>query len=153
VFVGFGALIAVRSAGASDAFEVGYMRGVVSMGLLVVLAALAPMTFAIYPIGDQQVWVFSSVVVGVGILGSFVALSRSPEMADIDMELPRRVEVVTRAVWVIWLIAVMLIPIVIVLGLAPDLDAALYTTVVVLLLLWDAVLLLQLVFRRRPARA
>jgi hypothetical protein len=32
VFVGFGALIAVRSGGTSEAFEVGYMRGLVSFG-------------------------------------------------------------------------------------------------------------------------
>ena len=42
VFVGFGALIAVRSGATTDVFEVAWMRGVVSIGLLAVLAALAP---------------------------------------------------------------------------------------------------------------
>lgn len=43
VFVGFGALIAVRSEEASDAHTVEYLRGVVEGGLLVVVAALAPL--------------------------------------------------------------------------------------------------------------
>ncbi len=44
VFVGFGALISVRAGGARDAFEIAYMRGVVSFGLLTIVAALAPVT-------------------------------------------------------------------------------------------------------------
>ena len=42
VFVGFGALIAVRGGGVSDTFEVAYMRGVVSMGLLTVVGGPRP---------------------------------------------------------------------------------------------------------------
>ena len=40
VFVGFGALIAVRSGGPSEPLEVAPMRGMVSMGMLTVVAAL-----------------------------------------------------------------------------------------------------------------
>ena len=129
------------------------MRGVVAMGLLVIVAALAPVTFARYPVADHQLWALSSVVVVGGMLAMAVTVARDPEMADIEMELPRRIEVVSRAVWVLWMIAVFLIPITVILGLAPELEAALYFTVVVLLLLWNANLLLQLVFRRRPASA
>jgi hypothetical protein len=54
----------------------------------------------------------------------------------------------------LWIIAIILAAIVILLGLAPDLEAALYFTLVVLILLWDAWVLLQLVFRaRRTASA
>jgi hypothetical protein len=45
VFVGFGALIAVRSSGARPD-EVGYTRGVVSFGLLTVVAATAPVAIS-----------------------------------------------------------------------------------------------------------
>ncbi|MGD8682831.1 MAG: hypothetical protein PVG27_02705 [Chloroflexota bacterium] len=44
VFVGFGALIAVRSGGGSDAREVVYIRSVLSLGVWAVVAALAPVT-------------------------------------------------------------------------------------------------------------
>ncbi len=152
VFVGFGALIAVRSAGAGDAFEVGFVRGVVSLGLLTILAALAPVTFARYPISDHQIWVLSSVVLLVGFAGTLTALFRIE--GSVELELPRRVMAVSASAWVLWIIASTVVPIIIILGLAPELEAALYFTVVVLLLLWDAWVLLQLVFRkRRPATA
>ena len=68
VFVGFGALIAVRSGGASEPFEVAYMRGVVSMGMLTVVAALAPVTLGRYDLTEHQVWALSSAVVLVGLV-------------------------------------------------------------------------------------
>ena len=66
VFVGFGALISVRSGGASETHEVAYMRAVVWMGLMAVVAALAPVTIDRYGLADHQVWALSSVVVLVG---------------------------------------------------------------------------------------
>ena len=147
VFVGFGALIAVRSGGASDAFEVLFMRGVVLMGALTIVNALAPVTFARYSLTDHEVWALSSVVVLAGLVGSTVILSRTA--GGVDLELPSRIAAVSRVVWVLWMIAILLAPIVILLGLAPDVEAALYFTTVVLILVWDAYILLQLVFRPR----
>jgi len=40
VFVGFAALISIRSDSTSEAYEVTYVRAVVSFGLMVVVAAL-----------------------------------------------------------------------------------------------------------------
>jgi hypothetical protein len=153
VFVGFGALIAVRGGGVSDTFEVAYMRGVVSMGLLTVVGALAPVTFGRYDLSEHEVWALSSVVLLVGVVGVAAAITLSPESRAAEMELPRRIERVAMAVWVLWTIAVLLTPIVILSGVAPNLEAALYFTVVVLILLWTAFLLLQMVFRRREAAA
>jgi len=42
VFVGFGALIAVRSGGASGRVEVGLTRGMVALGVVVIVAGFAP---------------------------------------------------------------------------------------------------------------
>ena len=70
VFVGFGALIAVRSGGASDAFEVAWMRGVVSVGLVAVLAALAPVAISRYGLTKHEVWALSSVLFLVGFVMS-----------------------------------------------------------------------------------
>ena len=63
VFVGFGALIAVRSGGASDAFEVTYTRFVVWIGMLTIVAALAPVTLGPYGLGEHEVWALSCVIV------------------------------------------------------------------------------------------
>jgi glycopeptide antibiotics resistance protein len=56
--------------------------------------------------------------------------------------------------YVIWALAVVLVPIVILLGVAPDLEPSLYFTLVVLLLFAAAWVLLELVLAdRRPAGA
>ena len=149
VFVGFGALIAVRSGGASGAFEMAYMRGVVSMGLLTVVAALAPVTLGRYDLAEHQVLSLSSVLFVAGLLGTVAANARTPEWskAEEGQQVSRWVELSALAVMLSLIGAVLIIPIVIIWGQAPDLEAALYFTAVVLVLIWDAWLLLQLVFR------
>jgi hypothetical protein len=159
VFVGFGALIAVRTGGVSDTFEVAYMRGVVSMGLLTIVAALAPVTLSRYPLDDHQVWALSSVVVLVGFLVSLSVNAWTPEYrADMTLRvwatLPRWLVVAGLASVGVMAIWIVLVPIVILLDLAPELEAALYFSTVVLMLLWAGWLLLQMVFRgRQPADA
>ncbi len=151
VFVGFGALIAVRGGGASDPFEVAYMRGVVSMGLLTVVVALAPVTFARYALTDHQIWALSSALALIGLLGAVAANARTPEWSSAEPPARGKFEVVALTVWMLSMFAGMVLtPIVILLGVVPDLEPALYFTAVVLILLWDAWLLLQMVFRARP---
>jgi hypothetical protein len=156
VFVGFGALIAVRGGGASDAFEIAYMRGVVSYGLLTIVAALAPVTLGRYDLAEHQVWALSSVVVLVGLIAVTVLNASTPEYRD-------ETAVAARSRWLLVLalvgvtllmLAAAIAPFVIILGLAPGLEAALYFTTVVVMLLFGAWFLLQMVFRRRhPATA
>jgi hypothetical protein len=158
VFVGFGALIAVRSAGAGEPQEVAPMRLVVGFGMLTVIAALAPVTLGRYDLGDHEVLALSSVLVAIvfGVL-VFVHL-RSPEYrAARAIVMPTHPAVQTALENVAWLLiggGSALALVAIVLGVAPDLEAALYLTVVVLLLVLAAWTLLWLVFmERRPASA
>jgi hypothetical protein len=156
VFVGFGALISVRSGGVSDAFEVAYMRGVVSYGLLTIVAALAPVTLGRYDLAEPQVWALSSVVVVVGLIAVTVLNAATPEYRD-------ETAIASRSRWLLVLalvgvvalmLAAALAPLAIILGLAPGSEAALYFTAVVVILLFGAWFLLQMVFRRRhPATA
>jgi archaellum biogenesis protein FlaJ (TadC family) len=152
VFVGFGALIAVRSSGASPD-EVGLMRGVVSFGLLTVFAALAPVAISRYAATEHPVWAVSSVLVLVGLVGLILVMARTPEYraniaAGFRSEGLKRIENLAS---VPLDIALALIPIVILLGLAPELEGALYFTLVVLLLLGAGWVLLDLVFSQRGA--
>jgi uncharacterized membrane protein len=63
-------------------------------------------------------------------------------------------DVVGLVAWVLWAGGMALAPVVIVLGVAPDLEAALYFTVLVLILLLAAWSLMSLVFaQRRPQPA
>ena len=159
VFVGFGALIAVRSGGPSEPEEVAPMRAVVGMGMLTIIAALAPVTLGRYDLTDPQVWALSSVLVLVGWLGMFAFNARTPEyranwVASTAAARLQPGDVVQGAAYVLYMIVMVLAPIIIMLGVAPELEAALYFTVVALTLLMSALALLMLVFTgRRPATA
>ena len=76
VFVGFGALIAVRSSDAS-ARDVAYISSVVVSGVWVVAAGLAPVTLGAYDIGERELWFVSGLVAlaGYALVGaSFLSL-------------------------------------------------------------------------------
>jgi hypothetical protein len=158
VFVGFAALIAVRSGDASG-LDVGYMRGVVTIGMLSIVAALAPVTVVRYEVTEHEVWALSSVVALVGGLVLFGAMARTPEYRTnwrSEMQEARARPAASR-VWaaigltayVLFMTAVTLAPIVILAGAAPESEGAIYFTVVVLLLLGAGWALLDLVFSRR----
>ncbi|HEX8940421.1 MAG TPA: hypothetical protein VF763_09670 [Candidatus Limnocylindrales bacterium] len=154
VFVGFGALIAVRGGGASDAFEVAWMRGVVSLGLLAVLAALAPVVISRYGLMEHDVWALCSVLFLVTFIGLFAIISLTPEGRSAEDPIPMSIKFVRVAVWVLSLMVIVVTPVAIVLGVAPVKEEALYFTLVALALFWSGVCLLMLVFTgRRPASA
>ena len=80
VFVGFGALISVRSGGPSDAHEVAYIRWVVSIGIWVVIAALAPVIVSRYDIAGHDLWLACSLLALVLFAVMLTVNGRSPEM-------------------------------------------------------------------------
>ena len=79
VFVGFAALIAVRSGGPTDPLEVAPMRMMASMAMLTIVAALAPVTLGRYDLTDHQVWALSSALVLVGFALIPAMSARTPE--------------------------------------------------------------------------
>jgi hypothetical protein len=159
VFVGFAALIAVRSGGPSEPLEVAPMRVMVSMAMLTIVAALAPVTLGRYDLTGHQVWALGSALILAGWLLIVVASARTPEYraswatSVADAKLTPS-DVAATAAYVLYMIVSVVAPIIIMLGVAPDLEAALYFTVVVLILLGAGATLLGLVFsQRRPASA
>ncbi len=154
VFVGFGALIAVRSGGENDPFEIAWMRGVVSIGLMAVLAALAPVVISRYGLSEHDVWALSSILFFVGFIGVFAVNNLSPEARTAEDPIPRSLKIVRFAVWLPSMAFLFLAPIAIALDLAPVAEEALYFTLVALALAWCAMALLMLVFTgRRPVSA
>ena len=160
VFVGFGALIAVRSGpamGASEAQEVAPMRLVVGFGMLTIIAALAPVTLGGYGLSTHQVLALSSVLVMVGYAGLLFIQVRAPgykAAKEAVMAARPRIQNILEDVAFLFIgggSALALLAIV--LGVAPELEAALYLTVVVLLLVMAAWTLLWLVFMERRQQA
>ena len=154
VFVGFGALIAVRSGGASEAREVTYIRSVVWLGLWVVVAALAPVVISGYDVAGHGMWVACSLLVLALFWVIWLTNRRTPEHR-MDMATYPRAVVVEYTL----LLAVLVVPqnaalVLVVLGLFPDLEPALYLTAVALGLILGGTALLGLVFSRgRPQTA
>jgi len=97
----------------------------------------------------------------LGWFAMFAALLRTPEykpnavaMLEADRARPRWLVAVEGAAWALYVLAAFLAPVVIVLGVARELEAALYFAAVVLVLLGAGWFLLDLVFaQRRPATA
>ena len=153
VFVGFGALIALRSGGASEPQEISPVRITVAMGVMAIIGALAPVTLGRYELTDHEVLALSSVLVLGGTIGISFMHVRSPEYKAYAASWGRLKPsyVVGIVAWVLLAGGMALAPVVIIVGVAPDLEAALYFTVLVLILLLAAWSLMSLVFsQRRP---
>ncbi len=160
VFIGFAALIAVRGGGATELAEIAYMRTTVTMATLAVVAALLPVTLARFDLGEHTVWAASTGLVILGWIVAFVAIARTPEYrtgmaAEIDASRarPRLLGLVQWAPWALYMGATVAIPAVILLGLVPGLDAALFFAEVVLIILGAAWSLLTLVFLQHAETA
>ncbi len=163
VFVGFGALIALRSGGPTEPREVAPMRVVVSMGMLTIIAGLTPGAFGRFDLTEHEVWALSSAVVLVAWLVNLAAIFRAPESRAVWAEEPVEERAgssprwIAATVWVAYLLLMALwtlTPIVIIVGVVPELEAALYYALVVLYLLGAGWTFLTLVFaQRRPATA
>jgi hypothetical protein len=154
VFVGFGALISVRSGGASDAHEVSYIRSVVSAAIWVVVAALAPVIVSRYGVTGHDLWLVCSLLALILWFGVWIVNERAPEMRE-DVAATPRAEIVRGVAANALLFVPMMIALVLVmLGLFPGQEPALYLTAVGLILFLDALNLLFLVFsQRRPPTA
>ncbi len=159
VFVGFGALIAVRSSGPSESQEVSYMRAVVVMGMLTIVAALAPVVLERYGVAGHQAWALSALLAVVAFLAMGLAMARTPEYraswaTELATPRSRWLSLADAVASLLYYVPLIVLPIVIVLGLVPEQEAALYLTLVVLYMLGAAWSLLGLVLaQRRPEPA
>jgi hypothetical protein len=154
VFVGFGALISVRSGGASDARETAYIRSVLVIGLWVLIAGLAPATLGAYDISGHDLWLVCSLVALAGMAVVSVSSRRTPEMRTLVASAPRAQWVREGATYALLMVPLFAALILTVLGLFPEQEAALYLSAVVLGLFGAGLTLLWLVFAQRaPATA
>ena len=154
VFVGFGALIAVRSGGSARPAEVLFVSLLVLTGVQAIAMALVPVVIGGFDIPGHAVWASCSIVaLAVFWVGQWVHERFSPERrayisaAGLGARGRREWEVVGAVFWLPMTVALALI----VLGPVPDLEAALYVAAVVLIVLMDAELLLAMVTMGAPA--
>ena len=151
VFVGFGALIAVRSGGPTEAGVVTGIRWLVAVAMWVVVTALAPVIVSRYDLADHETWLVCSLVALALWVGIAVVTGRSPEYRQ-DVASTSRARVIgEEAIGALLFVPMLAALMVVVLGLIPDQEPALYFTAVSLGLFIAAFMLLALVFaQRRP---
>jgi uncharacterized membrane protein (DUF373 family) len=154
VFVGFGALISVRSGGPSDAHEVTYIRSVVTIAIWVVVAALAPIIVSRYDISGHDLWLACGLLALLLLLVIWIVNERTTESRELGAAYSRAELLGVAASNLAFTIPMIGALILVVLGVFPDQEPALYLTAVGLgLFLGALTLLLLVVSQRRPQRA
>lgn len=154
VFVGFGALIGIRTTEARDE-EVMLIRQIVLFGIMVVVTGLTPVVMNGYGLAGHALWVTSAVVFlglwwGSGLLNRW-DFERTRVLGAVTRRARMRMEIPAVPVWLSMNVALILI----LTGWLPEQEPALYLTAVTLNLLLTASLLLYLVYlgRRSPETA
>lgn len=148
VFVGFGALIALRSSGPGDMYDLLMIGMVVWVAIAVAIIAIAPVAVSGFGIADHTLWLACSVIaLLVFFAGDEVVTRASRERRSFIAEAPMRRrwkgELAVGAVT--WIPATVALGLVI-LGVLPEQEAALYFLAAALFLLLAAILLLMIVF-------
>jgi hypothetical protein len=149
VFVGFGALIAVRGGCSDDPLEVAYLRSILAIGVWLVMIALTPIALGAYDIAEREVWLVSSLIALTGLAAVWAANYRTREMTDLRASAPRGQILREGATYVLLGVVILAALVFVMLGLFPEHEPALYLTAVVMGLFVAALSLLWLVFAHR----
>lgn len=146
VFVGFGALISVTRRTEIEASQLGQIRAVVTIGLVVIVAALIPVGMGRYGVTGHTLWFICSLIFLFLIWAVIILSLRKPENRELISTRARTNPVMAVFFWLL-LEVPMQVPLVLaVLGWYPHLEPALYTTALVLNLFEAAFVLAQLVY-------
>lgn len=153
VFVGFGALIAVTRRGEVAQDLASGLRAVVTIGLIVVVAALVPIAVGRFGLQGHALWLISSLIF-LGLMWAvIVASARLPADRRLITRQARGRPLLWAFFWIGLEVPIHLALLVVILGVAPDLDPALYLTALVVNLFQAAFVLAQLVYSSAPADA
>jgi hypothetical protein len=148
VFVGFAALIGLTREDDVDQARFIDIRGVVTIGLLLIVAALVPVVLGRYGLVDHALWLTSSLVF-LALLWtvSFYGMRRPENRAAMRAQ-ARAAPRLYVFFWVALETPIQVPLILTVLGLFPDLEPAFYLTALVFQLFEAAYVLSELVYWR-----
>jgi hypothetical protein len=146
VFVGFGALISVTRPNEIEAAQLARIRGLVTVGLSIIIAALIPIALDLYGVTDHTFWFMSSLI--FYSLNWFVILLsfRDPVNRELMKKEVRTNTVRSVLFWVLLEGPFHVVLILTLLGLFPHLEPAFYTTALLFYLFQAAFALVQLVY-------
>ena len=146
VFVGFGALISVAGKNGLNTSQIGQIRAVVSIGLVVMVAALIPIGMGHYGITGHNLWLLCSLVfLMLSWAVSIYSLQR-PENRNLALARARSNPITAVFFWILLEIPMQLPLLLTVLELYPNLEFAFYITALVLNVFQAAFVLAQFVY-------
>lgn len=153
VFVGFGALISVRSSDREDLHSVVYLRAVMAIGLWVLIAALLPVAVSRYGVDDRTLWLSCTLAVLALYAVVVAAVNLTPEGKALNRSQYDAVDRVFPVVGLpLHLIAVGSL-VLVVAGVFPHLDESLYLTALVTAQVFAGYTLLMLALSQKDAPA
>jgi hypothetical protein len=155
IFVGFGALIAIRGGDRGDVYDVTGVGMIVWLAIVVVVLALVPVVVSRFGVGGHELWLACSLCALVLFwVGDEVFIRIFPERRAYMAAQPLRARWRMELAATVFTVPMTIGLVVVVLGLLPEHEAALYLLAVVLMLFMDAWLLLLVVTRAfRPRTA
>lgn len=146
VFVGFGALISVTRRSDIHSAVLGQIRAVVTIGLVVIVAALIPVGLARYGLAGRELWLICSIIFLVLIWSvTLFSLSR-PENRQLALSQAKSNPVTSAFFWLLLEIPMQVPLVLVIIRIRPELDAAFYLTSLVLNLFQAAFVLVQFVY-------
>jgi hypothetical protein len=146
VFVGFGALISVTRRTKFEFSQIGRIRAVVTIGLLVIIAALIPVVLSSYGLSDGNLWFLSSFLYLIlNLTVMLLSLLRSENRVLLAAQ-SRANPLTAGFFWLLLEIPVQVPLILILVGSWQDLELAFYATALVFNLFEAAYVLAQLVY-------
>ena len=145
IFVGFGALISVTRPNEIRMAQLSRIRGMVTIGLGLIITALIPVVLDLYGVTDHNLWFISSLIFFALNWVIIILSFRDP----VNREL-MKTETQTRPGTAIFFWLLLEVPfqaslILVILGLFPSLEPAFYTTALLFNLFQAAFALVQLV--------
>lgn len=151
VFVGFGALISVTRRIEIDASQLGQIRAVVTIGLVVMVAALVPVGLTRYGVSDHTLWVICSFIFLLLIWTVIILSLRNRENRQLLNTRTQANPMSAAFFWFLLEIPMQIPLLLVLLGSYTELDAAFYTTALVLNLFEAAFVLAQFVYSQVSA--
>jgi hypothetical protein len=145
IFVGFAALISVTRRSEIEATQLAQIQAVVTIGLLVVVAALIPVGLDVYGVAGHGLWVAASIVyLVINWIVIFMALQRATNRQLAKSQV-RQSPFGAAVFWLLEL-AIQVPLLLIIFGANRELDVAFYMTALVFHLFEAALILVQLVY-------
>jgi hypothetical protein len=150
IFVGFGALISVTRRAEIETSKLWRVRGLVTMGLGVVIASLIPIGLYRYGVTGHDLWFTCSLIYLLLNWTVSIWSLRKPEVRELVITDVRANPVMAVFFWLLLEIPLQVPLFLILLGLYPNLEPAFYTTAIFFGLFEAAFVLSQLVYSKAP---